>query len=50
MNASGILGSEPEHVDILVNAGFSGIVTKTFTKNPRSGYPPPIIVELDNGG
>lgn len=50
MNASGILGSEPEHVDILANAGFSGIVTKTFTKNPRNGYPPPIIVELDNGG
>jgi len=47
MNASGILGSEPEHVDILVKAGFSAVVTKTFTVEPREGYPPPILVELE---
>ncbi|MEM4487855.1 MAG: dihydroorotate dehydrogenase PyrD [Desulfurococcaceae archaeon] len=48
LNASGILGSEPEHITILVNAGFSAIVTKTFTVRPREGYQPPILVELNN--
>jgi len=50
MNASGILGSEPEHIDILVSFGVSAVVTKTFTLERREGYPPPIIVELPNGG
>lgn len=50
MNASGILGSEPEHVDRLVQAGFSAIVTKTFTLEERSGYPPPILVDLGEIG
>lgn len=50
MNASGILGSEPEHVDILVEYGFSAIVSKSFTVEPRAGYNPPIVVELRNGG
>lgn len=50
MNASGILGAEPEHIEILARAGFSAIVTKTFTREPRSGYPPPILVELESGG
>lgn len=50
MNASGILGYEPEHVDRLVEDGFSAIVTKTFTIEPRLGYPPPVIIELESGG
>ncbi|MEM1618632.1 MAG: dihydroorotate dehydrogenase PyrD [Desulfurococcaceae archaeon] len=50
MNASGILGSELEHVEILASAGFSAIVTKTFTLKPSTGYPMPIMVELENGG
>lgn len=50
LNASGILGSEPEHVDILVEAGFSAVVSKTFTLEQREGYPPPILVELECGG
>lgn len=50
MNASGILGSEPEHVDILANFGFAAVVSKTFTRERREGYPTPIIVELRNGG
>jgi dihydroorotate dehydrogenase (NAD+) catalytic subunit len=50
MNASGILGSEPEHLEILAKQGFSAIVSKTITLNPREGYPPPIIVELRNNG
>ncbi|MEM4868846.1 MAG: dihydroorotate dehydrogenase PyrD [Desulfurococcaceae archaeon] len=49
MNASGILGSEPEHVEILASAGFSAVVTKTFTLKPSTGYPMPIMVELENG-
>lgn len=50
MNASGILGSEPAHVDILVDLGFSAVVSKTFTRERREGYSTPIIVELRNGG
>ncbi|MEL9908614.1 MAG: dihydroorotate dehydrogenase PyrD [Desulfurococcus sp.] len=50
MNASGILGSEPEHLEILAKQGFSAIVSKTITLNPREGYSPPIIVELRNNG
>jgi len=50
MSASGILGSEPEHIDILASHGFSAIVTKTFTLNPREGYNPPVLVELQSGG
>ncbi|ADV64871.1 dihydroorotate dehydrogenase PyrD [Desulfurococcus mucosus] len=50
MNASGILGSEPEHLEILAGYGFSALVSKTITLKPREGYPPPIIVELRNKG
>ncbi|MEL9929926.1 MAG: tRNA-dihydrouridine synthase, partial [Sulfolobales archaeon] len=50
MNASGILGSEPEHIEILAGFGVSAIVTKTITPKPRTGYEPPIVVELRNGG
>ncbi|MEZ0290658.1 MAG: dihydroorotate dehydrogenase PyrD [Sulfolobales archaeon] len=50
MNASGILGSEPEHLDILARLGVSALVSKTITPKPRAGYEPPIVVELRNGG
>ncbi|MEM4718109.1 MAG: dihydroorotate dehydrogenase PyrD [Desulfurococcaceae archaeon] len=50
MNASGVLGAEPEHIDKLVEAGFSAIVTKTFTLEERPGYPPPILVDLGEIG
>ncbi|MEM4507585.1 MAG: dihydroorotate dehydrogenase PyrD [Acidilobaceae archaeon] len=50
MNASGILGSEPEHIELLVSYGVSAVVTKTITPEPREGNPPPIVVELRNGG
>jgi len=50
MNASGILGAEPEHMDILARDGFSALVSKTITLNPREGYAPPVIVELRNNG
>ena len=50
MNASGILGNTPAGIRRLWLMGFSGIVTKTITPNPRKGFPPPIIVELPTGG
>jgi len=50
MNASGILGAEPEHMDVLARHGFSALVSKTITLNPREGYAPPVIVELRNNG
>ncbi len=50
MNASGILGEHREHIARLARHGFSAIVTKTITPNPREGYEPPIIIELSNGG
>jgi len=50
MNASGILGSEPEHIEILASWGLAAVVTKTITSKPREGNPPPIIMPLRNGG
>jgi dihydroorotate dehydrogenase (NAD+) catalytic subunit len=50
MNASGILGFTPEHVDILEKYRVSAVVTKTFTLKPREGHREPVIVELANGG
>ncbi len=50
MNASGILGNTPAGIRRLGLMGFSGIVTKTITPNPREGFPPPIVVELPTGG
>ncbi len=49
MNASGILGAEPEQIEVLASFGVSAIVSKTITRNPRKGYDPPIIVELRSG-
>lgn len=46
MNASGILGSRPEHVERLARAGISAFVSKSITPSPREGHPTPIIVEL----
>jgi len=46
MNASGILGYLPEHADIMASWGVSAIVSKTFTKEPRAGHSPPIVVKV----
>jgi len=46
MNASGILGYLPEHADIIASWGVSAIVSKTFTKEPRAGHSPPIVVKV----
>ncbi len=50
MNASGILGALPEHIEIMASWGLSAVVTKTITPEPREGNPPPIIIELKCGG
>lgn len=49
MNASGILGSSPEALGRLARAGASALVTKSFTREPREGYPTPIAVPLPHG-
>lgn len=49
MNASGILGYLPEHAELMASWGVSAIVSKTFTREPREGYSPPIIVKLRCG-
>lgn len=49
MNASGILASNTNGIKVLAEAGVSGIVTKTLTRESRKGYLPPIIVPLDYG-
>lgn len=50
MNASGVLGALPEHITRLANYGLAAVVSKTFTKRPREGYRPPIILRLGNTG
>jgi dihydroorotate dehydrogenase (NAD+) catalytic subunit len=49
MNASGILGSDPDSVKLLREAGVSCIVSKSFTVERREGYPTPIAVPLKYG-
>jgi len=49
MNASGILGSSPEGLARLAAAGVSALVLKSFTLEPREGYPTPIAVPLPYG-
>ena len=50
MNASGILGNTPGGIIKLVKLGFSAVVTKTITPEPREGFKPPTIVRLPTGG
>ncbi len=50
MNASGILGNTPGGVVRLVKLGFSAIVTKTITPEPKEGFKLPTIVRLPTGG
>ncbi|MCD6084227.1 MAG: dihydroorotate dehydrogenase [Desulfurococcales archaeon] len=50
MNASGVLGNTPGGVVKLAKLGFSAIVTKTITPEPREGFKPPTIVRLPTGG
>ncbi len=49
MNASGVLGSSVDGLKRLAAAGVSALVLKSFTLEPRSGYPTPIAVPLPYG-
>ena len=49
MNASGVLGSSPEGLERLARAGSAALVLKSFTLEPRKGYPSPIAVPLPYG-
>ena len=49
MLASGILGISSELLKRAEKGGAGGVVTKTITKNPISGYENPVIVELKYG-
>ncbi len=50
MNASGVLASIPAGVARAASLGFSAVVTKTITPEPREGFNPPIVVQLPTGG
>ncbi len=47
--ASGICGYGEEYMSLVPQAELGGIVTKTITRLPRSGNPPPRIHELPTG-
>ncbi|NOZ89412.1 MAG: dihydroorotate dehydrogenase [Crenarchaeota archaeon] len=49
MNASGILGSRAVDLKRLEDAGAAALVTKSFTREPREGYPTPIAVPVAAG-
>ena len=49
MQASGILGGNPEALEIVAKGEVGALVTKSITPHPRKGNDPPIIVEVECG-
>lgn len=49
MLAAGILGSNSSSLNMVLNAGAGGVVTKSFSKNPNPGYKNPTTVGVDEG-
>ena len=49
VNASGVLGARVEDLARLEEAGAAALVTKSFTLEPRRGYPSPIAVPVKAG-
>ncbi|UXD21867.1 dihydroorotate dehydrogenase [Ignicoccus pacificus DSM 13166] len=49
MQASGILGGDPQALELVAKSGVGALVTKTITIEPRKGYDPPIVVQTDCG-
>src|SRR5205823_3197438 len=47
--ASGIIGYGVEYDRLLDLSAIGGIVTKTVTRHPRAGNPPPRVVETPSG-
>lgn len=49
MQASGILGGNPEALEIVAKGDVGALVTKSITPRPRKGNDPPIIIETECG-
>lgn len=48
MLAAGILGSNSSSLNMVLNSGAGGVVTKSFSKNPNPGYINPTTVGVDD--
>lgn len=49
MLAAGILGSNASSINMVLDAGAAGVVSKSFSKNPNQGYKNPTTVGVDCG-
>lgn len=49
MLAAGVMGSSASSLNWILNSGASGIVTKSFSKNPNQGYKNPTTVGVEGG-
>ncbi|MDO5848101.1 MAG: dihydroorotate dehydrogenase [Methanobrevibacter sp.] len=49
MLAAGILGSNSSSLNMILNSGAGGVVTKSFSKDPNPGYINPTTVGVDCG-
>ncbi len=49
MLAAGILGSNASSINMILNSGAAGVVSKSFSKNPNNGYKNPTTVGVDCG-
>lgn len=49
MLAAGILGSNASSMNLVLNSGAAGVVSKSFSKNPNNGYKNPTTVGVDCG-
>lgn len=49
MLAAGILGSNASSINMVLNSGAAGVVSKSFSKNPNNGYKNPTTVGVDCG-
>jgi dihydroorotate dehydrogenase (NAD+) catalytic subunit len=47
--AAGILGSTAASMNRVLDSGATGVVTKSFSKHPNSGYKNPTIAEVESG-
>jgi dihydroorotate dehydrogenase (NAD+) catalytic subunit len=47
--AAGVMGSNASSLNWVLNSGASGVVTKSFSKNPNQGYKNPTTVAVQGG-
>ncbi|MGQ9513616.1 MAG: dihydroorotate dehydrogenase [Thermoproteota archaeon] len=50
MLAAGVLGVSPSSLLRVANKGAGGVVTKSISLEPRTGYPNPVLVEVEGEG